>query len=133
MSTLEIVVVIGCLVAGYRYMSMLIDNRRSTARDNRPPRQGSSGGNPREERPHANPGQDDRPTPAWHEVLGVAPDAFHEQIVAAYRSKMRQYHPDKVSTLGSEIQALAEQRAKEINAAYAHVCEKRFAEGKVRP
>jgi DnaJ-domain-containing protein 1 len=32
---------------------------------------------------------------------------------------MSQYHPDKVATLGPEIRALAEQRAKELNAAYA--------------
>jgi DnaJ-domain-containing protein 1 len=28
------------------------------------------------------------------------------------------YHPDKVARLGEDIQRLAEQRAKEINAAY---------------
>ena len=57
--------------------------------------------------------------PPWHDVLGVPPDATHEQIVSAYRSQMSQYHPDKVATLGPEIRALAEQRAKELNAAYA--------------
>jgi DnaJ-domain-containing protein 1 len=133
MSTLEIVVVIGCLVAGYWYMSTLIDNRSRAARDNRPPPKQEPGGDPWGERTRAHPLQDGQTTPAWHEVLGVAPNAFHEQVVAAYRSKMRQYHPDKVSTLGSEIQALAEQRAKEINAAYAQACEMRSAEGKERP
>ena len=37
----------------------------------------------------------------------------------AYRARMSEYHPDKVASLGPDIRALAEQKAKEINAAYA--------------
>jgi DnaJ-domain-containing protein 1 len=31
---------------------------------------------------------------------------------------MRQYHPDRVATLGPELQAMAEEKAKQINCAY---------------
>jgi flagellar biosynthesis GTPase FlhF len=55
----------------------------------------------------------------WWEVLGVSPDASRSEIVRAYRSKIQQYHPDRVSGLGPELVELAEQRTKALNAAYA--------------
>ncbi len=41
-----------------------------------------------------------------------------EQISAAYRQKAKQYHPDLVLGLGEEFRLLAEQKMKDINAAY---------------
>jgi len=40
------------------------------------------------------------------------------KIRRAYLGLMRQYHPDRVMTLGPELRELAEQKAKEINRAY---------------
>lgn len=54
----------------------------------------------------------------WNLVLGVSASASREQIVAAYKQKISQYHPDKVANMGEEIRDLAERRSKEINAAY---------------
>jgi len=54
----------------------------------------------------------------WTEVLELAAQASAEDIRAAYRRKMAQYHPDKVATLGPELRRLAEQMAKRINRAY---------------
>ena len=119
MSSLEIIIVAGCFAIGYAYISSMIGKRGRGAPKN-PSTPGGTDGDPWHERAQAH---DDRAVPPWHEVLGVAPDASQAEIIAAYRSKMRQYHPDKVSTLGSDIQALAEQRAKEINAAYAQARE----------
>ena len=53
-----------------------------------------------------------------YEVLKVSPGAEREEVVAAYRQMARLYHPDKVASLAPEFQELAEQRMKEINAAY---------------
>ena len=53
-----------------------------------------------------------------YDVLEVAPLASPETIEAAYRSLIRRYHPDKVASLGTDLQALAAERAKEINSAY---------------
>jgi DnaJ like chaperone protein len=55
---------------------------------------------------------------AAHEVLGVEPDADVDAIRRAYQQRMREYHPDRVAGLATELQELAERRAKEINAAY---------------
>ncbi|MGY0620230.1 J domain-containing protein [Lysobacter sp. A378] len=61
---------------------------------------------------------DNDPTRPWHEVLGVDLQADRQEISAAYKRQMSQYHPDKVQQLAPEIRALAEQRSKEINQAF---------------
>jgi DnaJ-class molecular chaperone len=53
-----------------------------------------------------------------HEVLGVAADATPQEIRRAYQKKVQVYHPDKVAGAADELQALAEKRTKELNAAY---------------
>ena len=60
-------------------------------------------------------------TPAsatWPRTLGLLPEASPEQIRNAYKTLMSQYHPDKVASLGIELQQLAEAKSKEIGAAY---------------
>jgi DnaJ like chaperone protein len=54
----------------------------------------------------------------WHQTLAVSPSATADEIKAAYRALMSQYHPDKVASLGVELQVLAERKSKEISAAY---------------
>jgi curved DNA-binding protein CbpA len=51
-------------------------------------------------------------------VLGVAPGASAEEIRSAYQKLIQQYHPDRVAGMGPELRELAEQRTKELNAAY---------------
>lgn len=53
-----------------------------------------------------------------YEVLGIPADASWETIGAAFRQKARQCHPDTVASLAPEFQALAEERMKELSAAY---------------
>ncbi len=53
-----------------------------------------------------------------YQVLGVDAQASMAEIDTAYRRKMSDYHPDKVANAADEIKALAETRAREINAAY---------------
>lgn len=53
-----------------------------------------------------------------YEVLDVRPGASQEEISAAYRRLVQQYHPDKVANMAPEFRELAERRMKEINAAY---------------
>lgn len=51
-------------------------------------------------------------------VLGLSPGAEMGEIKKAYRKLSMQYHPDKVNHLGAEFQNVAEEKMKEINAAY---------------
>lgn len=53
-------------------------------------------------------------------VLGLEPGADFEAVKKAYRKLSMQYHPDKVAHLGEEFKAVAEEKMKEINAAYSH-------------
>ena len=55
---------------------------------------------------------------SWWVVLDVSPDAAYPEVQAAYRKKMRQYHPDVVNSLGPDFVAAAETRAREINLAF---------------
>ena len=51
-------------------------------------------------------------------VLGVTPEVTLEQVTTAYRHMAQMYHPDKTVGLGPELQKLADERMKEINAAH---------------
>jgi len=97
MSTNEILVIVGGLIFGYWVVSLLTGKKPPA--DDAPPAA-------------------DAPSAAWHEVLQVSPAAAMEDIHAAYRRLVSQYHPDKVASLGAELQALANRKSKQINAAY---------------
>ncbi len=53
-----------------------------------------------------------------YKVLGLDPTASVDQIKAAYRSHMRQYHPDRVANASPAVQEAAKKKAQEINLAY---------------
>jgi hypothetical protein len=55
----------------------------------------------------------------WGTVLEVSPDTGADEIRRAYRRKIRQYHPDRVSGVAPEFLELAERRTKALNAAYS--------------
>lgn len=56
-----------------------------------------------------------------YEVLEVDSQASDDDIDAAYRRQIAQYHPDKVAGSAKEIRELADRRASEINAAYDQI------------
>ena len=57
-------------------------------------------------------------TEQFYAILGLKPGADKDTIKKAYRKLSMKYHPDKVSHLGEEFRAVAEEKMKEINAAY---------------
>lgn len=60
-----------------------------------------------------------------YEVLGIEPGAPEQAVKEAYRERMMEYHPDKVSHLGEALQILAEEKSKLINEAYQTILERR--------
>ncbi len=54
----------------------------------------------------------------YYAVLGLENGAGFEAVKKAYRKLSMQYHPDKVAHLGDEFKSVAEEKMKEINAAY---------------
>lgn len=54
-------------------------------------------------------------------VLGLAPGASFGDVKAAYRNLMRRFHPDIFARLRPQLRWFAEEKAKEINEAYAYL------------
>ena len=54
-------------------------------------------------------------------ILRLARSATLDDLKRAYRDRVRDYHPDRVAHLGSELRDLAEEKTKEINAAYEYL------------
>jgi hypothetical protein len=52
-------------------------------------------------------------------TLGLGKIFTRNELGEAYRQRMKEYHPDRVSGLGKELKQLAEQKAKDINEAFA--------------
>ena len=57
----------------------------------------------------------ERTRPVWWEVLGVPEEASLEEAKAAYRTRVKQYHPDRVAGLGQEFSELAERKTRQLN------------------
>ena len=57
-------------------------------------------------------------------ILGIDRSASLEEIKQTYRQLANKYHPDKVEHLGDEFKVLAEERFKEIEAAYRELTKK---------
>lgn len=54
----------------------------------------------------------------YYSILGLTPSASEADIRKSYRRLMSQYHPDRVATLGVDLQRAAAEKAKTINEAY---------------
>ena len=63
-----------------------------------------------------------------YKVLGVAPDASDDEIKKAYRALIKKYHPDKYRD--SDLADLANEKMKEINAAYEEIQQMRSSGSK---
>lgn len=108
---------IAVLIVLYRYLSRL--NRLRT--EKRPPfgRQQTAG-----KSDEGRTAEKQNMPRSPYEILGVEPSATQDEIKTAYRKLANQYHPDKVSHLGEELQDLADQRFKEIQNAYEQLAKK---------
>lgn len=62
-----------------------------------------------------------------YQVLGVAPNASDEEVKKAYRELARKYHPDNYHD--NPLADLAQEKMKEINAAYEEINKERSGRG----
>ena len=92
--------------------------RRETAEPSHSQEEPSSSESRSESRSHEAKPKEEKRRKSPHEVLGVPLSANEQEIEAAYKNLMKQYHPDRVHGLGEELQEVAQKKAKEINAAY---------------
>ncbi|MBQ8546106.1 MAG: DnaJ domain-containing protein [Clostridia bacterium] len=61
-----------------------------------------------------------------YDVLGISPSATNEEIRDAYRALAKKYHPDNYAD--SPLADMAEEKMKEINAAYDEILRQRAEE-----
>lgn len=57
-------------------------------------------------------------TDSAYSVLEISPSASDEEVKSAYRRMAMKNHPDKVATLGPDIQKAAEEKFRQIQEAY---------------
>ena len=56
----------------------------------------------------------------YAKILGLKGKVKKTDINKAYRKKMKEFHPDRISNMAEELQELALKRTKEINKAYEY-------------
>ena len=60
-----------------------------------------------------------------YDVLEIKPDATDDEVRKAYRRMAMKNHPDKVATLGPEVQKAAAERFQKIQVAYESIKKER--------
>lgn len=60
-----------------------------------------------------------------YKILEITSDATNEEVKKAYRKMAVKYHPDKVATLGPDVQKAAEEKFKDVLHAYEAICKER--------
>ena len=60
-----------------------------------------------------------------YSVLEISPSATDDEVKAAYRRMAMKHHPDKVATLGPEVQKAAQEKFQKIQAAYETIKKQR--------
>jgi DnaJ-domain-containing protein 1 len=117
---IEFSVIIGCGLIGFFVVNAFLESRR--VRNETPRQDRSEAGSERTERASRSENEETERPPSersWSEILGVSKEASPDDIKSAFRKEITRYHPDRVEGLGRELRELAEQKAKEINWAYA--------------
>ena len=64
-------------------------------------------------------------TDSAYAVLEISPNATDDEVKSAYRRMAMKNHPDKVSTLGPEVQKAAEEKFRKIQEAYETIKKQR--------
>ena len=60
-----------------------------------------------------------------YKILEIDPGVSNEEVKKAYRRMALKYHPDKVATLGEDVQKAAEEKFKTVSRAYEAICKER--------
>ena len=64
-------------------------------------------------------------TDSAYKILEISPVATDDEVKKAYRQMAIKYHPDKVSTLGEDIQKAAKEKFQQLSNAYEQIKKQR--------
>ena len=64
-------------------------------------------------------------TNSAYTVLGISPDATDDEVRTAYRKMAMKNHPDKVATLGPDVQKAAAEKFRQVQEAYEAIKKER--------
>ncbi|MBK7213011.1 MAG: TerB family tellurite resistance protein [Bacteroidales bacterium] len=64
-------------------------------------------------------------TTSAYRILEITPDANDDEVKKAYRKMALKYHPDRVSTLGEDVQKAAKSKFQELQSAYDQIKKQR--------
>ena len=120
---LDDLLVILVVLSGSPFLKKMISDRLKKFRDHGPFPGGQPPDEDEEEYEDKSRGASPVKTP-W-EILGVQENASMDEIKEAYRKRCAEYHPDKVTHLGIELQKVANEEFKKIQAAYEYVKKQR--------
>jgi hypothetical protein len=112
-------------VAGSNSPHLLSNIIRRAFEPTKSRRRSGSGGEPRQHGESPRSGKVDPAGRDPYDILGANASDAIEEIKSKYKKLMMQYHPDRVSHLGSELIEFAVKKTKEINAAYKLVCKEK--------
>jgi DnaJ-class molecular chaperone len=118
MTIWDFVLIVGLAVVGFLLVSFVIEV--FVSKQSRPANRREADAKTSAVDSEKNPAE-----PAWFEVLGVSSSASNDEIKAAYRERIAQYHPDQVAGLGLELRQVAERKMRELNSAYEFALTKR--------
>ena len=62
---------------------------------------------------------------AAYTILEISPSATDDEVWTAYRRMAMKYHPDRVATLGEDVQKAAEEKFKKVQEAYESIKKQR--------
>jgi DnaJ-domain-containing protein 1 len=124
MNTEEIAVIIGGLLLGYKIVNTLMNQKESnTQKEEKFGTESNSHEKDKKQHSHRSSINDPENKEKfikdnWFLILDIPESASISEISLQYKRKIREYHPDKVASLGKEIRDLAEFKSKQINSAY---------------
>ena len=126
MSGEEMLVIIGGLFLGYLIVTIIIEKKSSAAsqksnQNSSSFKKDANSDNSTFQNTYQQPFAEGKHiSTSWYRILDVAESATLPEITIQYKRKIRDYHPDKVASLGKELKDLAELKSKEINSAYSY-------------
>lgn len=107
----NVIFIVGCAILGYVIVSLFLKKKetKNTVEDIK---------SAKDETTESSDKNQTKKEKVWFEVLEVSENCSIAELSLAYKKKISEYHPDKVSTMGIELKLLANDISKEINDAY---------------